>query len=38
MPKNLTALQVILKTLNPSDQTLVHERKSLGKVNKKNNK
>lgn len=38
MSKNRTALQIILKKLNPSNQALLYERKSLRKVNKKNNK
>lgn len=38
MTKILTVLQIILKQLNPSNQTLLYERKSLCNVNKKNNK
>lgn len=36
MPKNLTALEILLKPLNPSNQTLMYERKFLCNVSKKN--
>lgn len=38
MSKNRTALQIILKKLNPSNQARLYERKSLCEVDKKNNK